>query len=441
MRLHKILIFSALSLSMLYARQNEIAIMEQEHKNTESTIEQENGVFLHGGLEVFNKTAFSTKQALPNNSYGYALGQLGVGYKYNDFQVMIGAVAAGLTYDSTKGLGYNYVGAYPGYLNDKDATADNTHNAFVHNAYIHYQTDSLNIKAGRFEQEDDDWFDSYAEGINAVYKFADNFHVKFFGSSTVALVGNGWLTDFSTTYSTYGILNAEVGYNNDFLDAKAYVYYGAKEYVAPGLSVSANFGDKESVSYTTKLVALFPIHSKSILDIGNHFFADFKDPTGFTSSILVRQDIDIYDTYKIALGVYKNIGNANARMGMFGNPIGIDIWDNSVYGTGRSLNASVAPDALSVLLFTEARYEKLAKFVESLSFGLDGRYTTAPSATEYSLKFIIDWQIIDSVSLGLIANYYTHIMQNDAWNDSDITISGRHVLDRSYLMSSVTYAF
>lgn len=441
MRLYRIILFSSFSIMSLYARENEITIMEQENKEESVSVEQENGLFLHGGLEVFNKTAFVTKQALPNNSYGYALGQLSVGYKYNEFEVMIGAVAAGLTYDSTDGLAYNYVGAYPGYLNDKTATAGNTHNAFVHNAFVRYKTDSLDIKAGRFQQEYDEWFDSYAEGINAVYKFAKNFHVKLFGSSTVALVGSGWLTDFSTTYSTYGILNAEVGYENDFLNAKAYVYYGAKEYVAPGFSIEVVLGDKTDISYTTKLVALFPIHSKSITTLDNYFFSGFEDPTGFTSSVLFREDVDIYDTYKAAFGIYKNIGNANARMGMFGNPIGIDIWDNSVYSTGLSLNAAVAPDALSVLIFTEARYKDLADFVKSVSFGIDGRYTTAPSATEYSLKFVLDWQVIDSVNIGLIANYYTHIMNSDAWNESDIAITGKHVLDRSYLMSSITYAF
>ena len=443
MRLYKIIVLSSLSIASLYARQNDITIMEQEmeKENKEETLEQENGLFLHGGLEIFNKTAFSTKQALPNNSYGYALGQLSVGYKYDDFQIMIGAVAAGLTYDSTHGLGYNYVGAYPGYLNNIEATADNTHNAFVHNAFVRYQTDSLDIKAGRFQQEDDEWFDSYAEGVNAVYKFANNFHIKLFGTSTVALVGSGWLTDFSTTYSTYGILNAEVGYSNDFLDAKAYIYYGAKEYVAPGFSAEATWGDKNNISLTGKASVLFPIHSASIVDLDNYFFSGFKDPTGFTSSILVRGDVDIYDTYKFALAFYKNIGNANARMGMFGNPIGIDIWDNSVYGTGASLNAAVAPDAFSTLIFAEARYAHLMDFVKALSIGIHGRYTTAPSATEYSLKFIIDWQVIDSVNIGLIANYYTHVMTNDAWNESEITLTGRQVLDRSYLMSSITYAF
>ena len=445
MRFHNIfiLLFSVFNFYALYARENDINIIEQDIDNEveKEKLKQENGLFLQGGLEIFNKTAFITKQVIPNNSYGYALGQLSVGYQYNDFQFMIGVVAAGLTYDSTHGLGYNYVGAYPGYLNDKEATADNTHNAFIHNAFVWYKTDILDIKAGRFQQENDEWFDSYAEGINAVYKFANNFHIKLFGSSTVALVGSGWLTDFSTTYSTYGILNAEIGYSNDFLNTKAYIYYGAKEYVAPGFSVEVTWGDKKDISLTGKTSVLFPIHSASIVNLNNYFFSGFKDPTGFTSSILVRGDVDIYDTYKLSLAIYKNIGNANARMGMFGNPIGIDIWDNSVYSIGRSLNASVAPDAFSLLIFTEARYLNLADFVKAISFGINGRYTTAPSATEYSLKFIIDWQVIDSVNIGLMANYYTHIMDNNAWNESGITITGKHVLDRSYLMSIITYSF
>lgn len=441
MRVYKIIILYFLSIALLYSRENDIEIIEQDMDKDNKEEMQQNGLFLHGGLEIFNKTAFSTKQIVPNNSYGYALGQLNLGYQYNEFQFMIGIVAAGLTYDSTNGLGYKYVGAYPGYLNNVEPTAENTHNAFIHNAFVWYKTDSLNIKAGRFQQENDEWFDSYAEGVNAIYQFDNNFHIKFFGSSTVALVGNGWLADFSTAYSHYGILNAEVGYQDDFLNANAYIYYGAKEYFAPGFNVKATFKYQKDISFTGKASLLFPIYSSSIVNFNDYFFSGFRDTIGFTSSILVRGDVDIYDTYKLALAIYKNIGNANARMGMFGNPIGIDIWDNSVYGIGVSLNAAVAPDAFSVLAFTEARYKDLANFVKDLSIGINGRYTTAPSATEYSLKFIIDWQVIDSVNIGLIANYYTHIMINEGWNKSNITIQGPKSLDRSYLMSSINYSF
>lgn len=417
-------------------------LIAEERSDFEKSLSIENvdGVFLTGGIEIFNKTSFHTKQILPSNSYGYVLGDLNVGYKYKFFEVMLGGVAAGLTYDSTRGLAYNYVGYYPGWNLNQEPTRDNTSNIFIHNAFIKFDNDMVNVKLGRFQQEDDDWFDSYAEGANIVFKFAKYWHIKLFGSTTVALVGNGWLTDFSTVYSTYGIVNAEAGFKNDTAKFDIYVYYGYREYVAPGFNLNLNFGTKDFIAYNTKITAIFPIHPASIVDIGNYYFNGFKDPTGFTSSILVRQDIDFFDTYKVALAIYKNIGNANARIGLFGNPIGIDIWDNSVYTTGASLNASVAPDALSVLLFTEARWDNLAKWVKSLSVGIDGRYTTAPSADEYSLKLLVDWGITDTIKLGVIINYYTHFMYSSAW-DNEGVVSGNHILDRSYLMTNIAYNF
>ena len=76
----------------------------------------------------------------------------------------------------------------------------------------------------------------------------------------------------------------------------------------------------------------------------------------------------------------------------------------------------------------------------SLAFGLDGRYTTAPSATEYSLKFIIDLGINRFCKFGLNRGHHTY-HENDARNEQDIALNGRHVLYRNYLMSSVTMRF
>lgn len=413
--------------------------------NTESFIDSKQDPWiLHGKLEVFNKTAFKIKQILPNNSYGYVLGSLSAGYQWKKFSVMLGGVAAGLSYDSTPdNRAIGHVGNYPGWnvLDGKSSVS----NAFIHDANIHYRDIvgsgyQLDVKVGRFQQEGDDWFDSYAEGVNAIMDF-NNYHIKLFGTTTVALVGSGWVNDFTNVYSTYGILNAEFGYrldyNNYLLNMKAYVYYGAKEYVAPGGNITLSFINDNDITYTTSLIALFPIHSASIRDLNRYFFSAFKDPVGFTSTLFVRQDIDFFNFYKVSLALYKNIGNANARMGLFGNPIGIDIWDNSIYSTGNALNASVAPDAFSVLLFNTITTEKCFQYC---SASLDLRYTTAPSADEYSLKLTYDLQIRRELSLKLIANYYTHVMKMDGWDESG-EVKGRHVLDRSYLMSQITYEF
>lgn len=433
-----------------------------ESKNTESNItiptqergisqhdidEQEeiksDGIFFHGGLEVFNKTAFSTQQTsknpLPTASYGYVLGELSVGYKYKAFEVALGGVAAGITIDSTNGLAYNYVGANPGWNLTQTATADNASRMFIHNAYFKYSRENFEIQLGRFAKNSD-WVAAYVEGVDAFYSFAKHYHVRIFGMSTLALVGAGWLNTFATTYSSYGLMNAEFGYTSEMIKADIFAYYGIREYFAPGFNLELSFGKPESVAFTTKINVLFPYQFESMLDIDKYFWGDFgAKNTGFTSSILVRQDVDFYDKYKVALAIYKNINNANARMGLFGNPIGIDVWDSSVYTTGSSLNASVAPDAFSFLFFTQVQYENMAKYVKRLVVGLDGRYTNAPSANEYSLKLHANWEIIDNLSLSAILNYYTMDMINPmAWGG--IT-NPRYTADRSYLMTTIAYMF
>ncbi|RDU67678.1 hypothetical protein CQA53_01375 [Helicobacter didelphidarum] len=457
MKIQKFFLLSIVCSLLVYANnqiQDEVDSEEaQVGNNTQTSQDKDsNGFFLHGGLEVFNRTSFSLKQIIPSNSYGYVLAHLSGGYHYKGFEVVLGAVSAGLSHDTSNGLGFNYVGNYVWY-NLEVATANTAHRTFVHNAHIKYENDMMSIKAGRFLQENDDWFNSYAEGINAVFKFANHYHIKLFGTSSLALVGYGWLNDFSRAYSTYGIVNAEIGYENDFLKTALFAYYGYKEYIAPGLNLELYFGKQDFIAYTTKINALFPIHSQSIESIGRYYFGGSvnggsfnSSPVGFTSSILVRQDIDFFDTYKIALAVYKNIGNANARMGLFGNPIGIDVFDNSVYEHGTSLNASVAPDALSALIFTQAKYENLAKYVKSISVGLDGRYTTSPSADEYSIKLNFNWGITKGLSLGLILNYYTHTIKNSSWYNGGLdgialNQDAHYRLDRSYLMSRIAYEF
>lgn len=424
--------------------QDSIKDSTNQNNDTQDVV-VENGLFFHGGLEMFNRTSFNTKQSasnpLPSISYGYVLAELGIGYKYKSFEVGLGGVAAGLTHDSSNSLAYTYVGAYPGWNLNQTATADNTSRMFIHNAYLKYETDNISVTAGRFSK-DSDWLASYVEGVDAHFNFAKNYHISLAGISTIALVGAGWLNDFATTYSYYGILNAEAGYANEWLKGDIFAYMGIKEYFAPGFNLELSFGKPESILYTTKINAIFPYHFDSINEIGAYFFSSFNaQTTGFTSSILLRQDVDFFDKYKLALAVYKNINNANARMGVFGNPIGIDVWDNTAYTIGNSLNAAVAPDALSVLFFSEVKYEGLHKYVKQLVLGIDARYTNAPSANEYSLKFNLGWNILENLDFNLTLNYYTlDLIDSLAWSDGAVD-KARYTTDRSYLMTRVAYGF
>ncbi|RDU73461.1 hypothetical protein CQA66_02025 [Helicobacter aurati] len=428
---------------------NDVAEQLVETSLIESNIMQDSkksNLFIQGGAEIFNRTSFSTKQRVPSNSYGYFLGELSLGYDYKDFSFVIGAVGAGLAYDSTRNdsngaLGFNYIGAYPGYLANQQATNLNTHNYFIHNAFIAYKSPLLTLKLGRFLQEDDDWYDSYAEGGIVTFHFADNYYFKVFGSSTYALVGQGWLNDFSRTYFTNGLLNAEFGYQSADFRASIYTYYGIQEFVAPGVNVEFTFGDSSNVLAATKFTAIFPIHRELANEQG--FFTDIRSADGFTASILLREDITLFEKYFIGIAMYKNIGNANARMAMFGNPLGIDIWDNSVYVTGASLNASVAPDALSAMFFTKMQYDNLTTLLQSVSLGINGRYTYSPSSDEYSLSFFCDMDIAEYFTLGLILNYYTSVVKNELWITEETmrNNASRAIFDRSYLMTRIAYNF
>ncbi|STQ86676.1 outer membrane family protein [Helicobacter muridarum] len=430
----------------LVPAQNPI-IENQMPINSVKSNQDNNGLFIEAEAEIFNKTAFSLNQRVPNNGYGYFLGMLSIGYNYGNFSFVLGGVGAGLAYDSTKnnnnaeGLGFNYVGSYPGYLANREATNINTHNYLIHNAYIGYDNSIFKIKVGRFLQEDDDWYDSYAEGISVIYKFANKYHLKIFGSSTYALVGQGWLNDFSRTYFTNGLLNAEFGYNYEELKAMIYIYYGINEFISPGFNIEVGFGDSDNIYTTTKLTAIFPVHQKLAKERG--FFVNILEPKGFNASILLRQDVEFFEKYLAAIAFYKNIGNANARMALFGNPIGIDIWDNSIYTEGASLNASVAPDAFSALLFTRARYENIATFLQQADIGINARYTYSPSNDEYSLSLFCDLGITKNLSLSLILNYYTTIIKNELLilDDSMRANISRATFDRSYLISRITYSF
>lgn len=409
-----------------------------DSKDTES----KNGFFYTGAMELFNKNATTLAGSFPNNTYGYALGQINVGYKYNGFEVVLGGVGAGLTHDSTKGLAFNHVGFWSGYMNEnaEGASAANAHNLFVHNAYVHYQSENLDLKLGRFKQENDDWIDVYAEGVNAIVR-AGGFHLKLFGTSGLAIVGNGWLMDYERLFSTYGILNAEVGYANEFVKFDAYVYYGNREYIAPGVNLEIYAGDSDTFGSKTKLTALFPYHHKGMEGIRKHYFADFGDgdSSGWNATLVARQDFDFLRHYNVALAVYKNIGNANARMGQPGNPLGLYTLDNSVYSTGPALNALVAPDAFSALFFSNITLNtaKAGDFV----FGLDGRYTTAPSAREHSLKAHIDWEIDSRLKLSLIATYYISTPLEVHWAINGAVPEVGKALDRSYVISQVSYNF
>lgn len=422
--------------------------------NAQESGDEAQGVFANAGLEMWHKLALNpASKSLPNNTYGYTLGEVNVGYKSGNFQALIGGVGAGLINDSTKGLSFNHIGFYPGYYNQRggEATPNNAHYIFVHNAFMKYEGENITLSVGRFKQENDDWVDAYVEGLNARVNLG-SFYFKAFGTSGVALVGNGWLMDYNRLFAQQGIVSLTSGYEGTHTKADIYVYYADREYIAPGFNAELNIGADSSVASHTKITAIFPYHYTSIMNVGKYYFSKVgenngtpKDISGWNASVLLRQDFEFDKTYNIALAVYKNFGAANSRVGQAGNPSGINFLDNSVYATGPALNALTAPDAISGLFFSDIKLSTPTAYTEAINFGLNLRYTSAPSALEYSALLHIDLHLHKATIFSVVAGYYIHTMKDSGFmgiKPPNFTFSGDPLrLDRSYITTRLSVGF
>ena len=435
-----------------------------------------------GELEAFNKFGFHNGVS-PTDSYGYILGTISGIYTHkfaNDstLKIELGGAGAGLAYDSTRkkrfagdaGLGYNYVGYYAGYRGDKSASATNTHNFYIHNAHIAYDSEHISLKAGRFMHDDSNYIVGLMEGADIKATLANfdkgGIYGRLEGASAFALLGDGFFWDFTQSYAPNGLLGAQFGGyailgEKGKFDINAFYYYGISEYSAPGLDMKLDFervngesSDKKGFSTHTRLNVIFPIYDSLKMNVapllGKFLRNENGTKEGFTSSILARQDFRFYTgkkgEYLLGIAAYKNIGLSHARVGLYGSPLGVNIWDNSVYGIGPSLNGIVYKDALSAFVFTKASYENLARFLQAFDVGLDFRYTTninsAKALDEYSLKLSLDFALTKNLALSIIGNYYTSVVfDNKALNTdfagSGSAVSTRKAIDRSYVMTKI----
>ncbi|PAF51080.1 hypothetical protein BKH43_02400 [Helicobacter sp. 13S00401-1] len=418
----------------------------ESKKSLKTTFLSSDNFSFKAGAEVFSKTSFNNsaideaKQVYPTPSYASILANLGIYYEKDGFKLGLGGVAGGLLYDSTRATlgfinaeGYNYIGFYAGYSGLGVPNITNTRDFIIYDAYLEYENKYIDATLGRFFKENT-WFGGYAQGINLAFNLGKGQKITLFGTDSMSIWGSGWLYDFSRLYIPTGVLNLEYELKRDFYNFKLYAYYGIEDYVAPGASLDLLFGDSK-VAYLTKIVAALPIYDSSINKWGVMQF--FGSTSGVTGSVFLRQDVIFNEKYTLGLGLYKNFGNANARFGTYGNPMNIDIWDNSVLVYGRSLNAAVNPDVFNLLLYTNFEIGKY------LDIKLDGRYSTSPMADEYSLILGLDIFLTSHITYSLKANYYTNIthagfdvLTGLARKDAPGVIS-----DRSYVMNTIKFEY
>lgn len=393
----------------------------------------------------------------------------------NHFDMGIGFAFGGMIYDSTQrdrdtsgklvnpdGLGYKYLGYYLGANGKEKANAKNTKDYFISNLYVGYDNDFFSLKVGRFLFRSTDWLTGNQEGgeIHLKPHFGECV-TDFFGVITEkkSSLGGKWLKDFKYLNSTpIPTIAAGVKISNSSLSLTPYIQSQLNLYVMGGLHLiyksSFNIGDV-LIESQTDFIPMYVHHTQtaqkrfSVYDNGDRAVFGPIDPSkpylyGYEGRLVEKGGESLYlkQKFKIAqnsikhhfgLQLYKNFGNPNEFIGGWGNPIGIDLNDSTIYDRGTANNAIFASDAFSNIFFYGLEYQHF-------NINMLNRYTISPRSNEESFSVNMDYLFDNKLSIGINLTYF-----------EDRTKAGYEVYqtylkqdikeDRSYISTYIKHSF
>ncbi|PAF42547.1 outer membrane family protein [Helicobacter sp. 11S03491-1] len=428
--------------------------------------------------DIISYSKFGFNHSLVNEAKGqYPTDSFSVLYSNSDFHmkfnnhldVGIGFAFGGLVYDSTKydkdingkyinsnGLAYKYFGYYVGYDGKQKASPTNTKDYFLSNLYLGYDNEFFSFKIGRFLFQNTDWLTGNQEGAEIHFK---THHTDVWGVVTEkkASLGGKWLKDFrflnSSPMPTFA---AGIKINTQHISINPYIQSQLKLYVMPAI----NFRYKATFSLwgipidsQTDLLALYIYHTLaaqhrlSVYDNGNTIvFGPVNIPTlnGYQGrfvgkggeSFLLKQIFRISQNnlkHHFGFQFYKNFGNSNEFVGGWGNPLGIDLNDSTVYDRGTANNAIFAANAFNNIIFYGLKYQKF-------NINIVNRYTISPRSDEESLSVNMDYLLPNKVSLGINLTYFEDTTGKNYQVYHTFLNHNIHE-DRSYLSTYIKHSF
>ncbi len=440
----------------------------------------------NGSVGTFSKVGFNnalidSSNIYPTDTFTTLFGRIDTTYNFKAFidsnaiqalKIGVGIAGGGLIYDSTakdgldswgysnstgSGLNSAYVGAW--YGNSVSGSAGGARNYILHNAYLDFQSDYFNLKGGRYESGMD-YFSGYTQGFNADihFKVAPNDELKFwwFSSWGRAFAYSQWFLDFyaskahtnksGKTINT-GIHSGGADYvhnsisdNNGTKDGTSVLFrpwtqFYASLFNAAGgkLDYQQYFGNGYGVGLTIQGYALNSF-SKSATNAGVAGEGGKVDKLSGNLNVILKAYMF---EYNMRLGVYKNFGSANAHIGTYGNPLGIDQWTASVYDAGPSLNDITARNALSVWLSGGGAhgYE-----VGTFSWEILARYTQSPRSDEQSVALSLRQAFKNGFAIGLKLEYLRDTTKAGYAIYSD-ALTAKRTDDRSHAFITLDYNF
>lgn len=400
----------------------------------------------NGWLEAFGKGGFNNqaidadKGVYPTDSFLNVVGSLGFdgnllpkdtenqslkyGFNVTGGSMILDSTSKGFPLGPDS-VNNEYVGNWAGYnqnLGPKDGT--NRHLYVVNNAYLDYTYGdfdtspfSFQFKGGRYLSSAE-YMSGYTQGFEAAmkFKFSDSQSLKLWWYSSYgrAFAFGQWLIDFyspqgymtgadgkSGQFANYGIHAFKAIYSFGGLDITPYIYFSPGTYTAPAFRVEydTNKGfDGTGFRSRTFANILLPIYGDDTW-VGKYRWGSIVDK--YTQSLLIQQQFD-YNNYNFGLGLYKNFGHANARIGTTGNPWMIDFWTASSYDIGRSISDMIGKDAITPYLFVGGTH-----FANKLWWQILGRWTDAERSQEHSVALNLKYQIDERLSIGGKIEYFS----------------------------------
>ncbi|PAF42548.1 outer membrane family protein [Helicobacter sp. 11S03491-1] len=400
---------------------------------------------ISGEASTFSKFGFDTRKYNPNKgiypteSYTTIMGELNAQLNLAEgLDVAIGGMLNALVYDSTiwQGdgpLGTNYIGYWAGHSGQ---TLQSPKFYMIHNAYIHYEyKDIFGIKAGRYETTGLDWFSAFNQGVEFYAKYNG---IKIWGifSDARASAYNDWFWSYGRYYTEGKPLFAGgINYSKNGLSISPYLYYIPKSLQAPGFNIAYDTNpDFQGNGFRSKttIIALFPIYKNTN--------ANSRDTTVFSQllgknaqSIFIKQHFDI-NQYNFGIIFYKNFGNANGRIGIYGDPITYNIWTGSVYDSGPSLSNMIGKDALSGFLYFGSK-------IQNLKWKILGRLTDSPRSDEQSLALYLAYTFNPHLNAGIKLEYFRDTTHKGYEIGNAPALQKDNTSDRSHAMAHITYIF
>lgn len=426
----------------------------------------------NGWLEMFGKGGFNNqaidkdKGVYPTDSFLNVVGSIGFdgnllpktlenqklnyGFNFTGGSMILDSTSKSFPLGPDS-VNNEYVGNWYGY--DQTSGISRGRRLFVvNNAYLDYTGDFndgkffFQFKGGRY-LSGAEYMSGYTQGFEFTtkFKFSDSQSLKlwWFSSYGRAFAFGQWLIDFYSPqgymtpggqFANYGIHAFKAIYSLGGLDITPYIYFSPGTYTAPAFRVEYDTNKGfDGTGWRSRTFAniLLPIY-------GDRWDGEYRWGSivnKYTQSLLIQQQFD-YNNYNFGLGVYKNFGHANARIGTTGNPWMLDFWTASSYDIGRSVSDMIGKDAITPYLFVGGTH-----FANKLWWQLTGRWTDAERSQEHAIALNCKYQIDQHLSVGGKIEYFSDTTKAGyKVGESGVAVgTPKNVADRSHAFLWIHY--